>query len=62
MYYTNVRCSLKFTSDGKVFAAVNSGCDLFEPGKRVEDTERIIAEDIRYVTDILNILRGAFTG
>lgn len=54
------RCSLKLTRDGKAYIAVNSGRNAFESGKRIEEVEQQIAGEVRYVTDILDLLLGTF--
>lgn len=59
--YTNGRCSLKLTRDGKAHAAIDSGRNAFEPGKRIEEAEQRIAEEICYVTDIIEMLLSAFS-
>lgn len=58
--YTKGRCSLKLTCDGKVYVAVDSGHSAFEPGKRIEEAERRIAEELSCITDIIDFVHGAF--
>jgi hypothetical protein len=58
--HTDVKCNLRAKRDGKVYAAVNINRKTFAPGNPIEGTRQKITGEIRYKTDIIDMIHNAF--